>query len=900
MQTLPIDVVLPELRTKLQSASCVVLRAPTGSGKTTRIPPMLLGAGMGPVWVLEPRRLAARAAARRMAEEMNVRLGGRVGFQVRFDRKWGRDTKLGVMTSGILLRRLQRDPFLEGVGTVVFDEFHERSLDSDLCLALVRRVQQEVRPDLRIVVLSATLDPGPISAWLGGCPVIEAEGRSFPVEVEYLPGHPHEELEEHVRRGLVQARERVAAGDLLVFLPGVGEIKRCARHLESWARKHDHELLELHGELAAEQQDLALRAGRKPRVVLATNVAETSVTLPQVRAVIDTGTARQLRFDAAVGLDRLDLGPISMASVHQRCGRAGRVADGWNIRLWSRMEEGRRHEHDVPEVQRADLAGALLQLVAWGESDPSDFPWFEAPSAEAVERSMLLLRRLGAIAESGLTEVGRDLVRLPLHPRLALLVHEGVRLGIGERACLAAALLAERDPFRAAARAGGGPTSDSDLLDRVRALEDFERGGRSGGGMEPARGAAHSVLRAARQLSRVARDLNVVEDDLAQEGEGKVSRAAARDMEQPSGFGDWDDALLRAVFLAYPDRLAVRRGSFSKDKPAEKSSDAAPGPKSRRHRSTGPAADERAQMIGGRGVRMAPSCAVREAAMFVCLDVDAGRRSGRAREDARVRLASVVEMDWIEEAVAAGRGGLSLREEISSVFDEKRERVVGRWRWMIEDIALAEKEVPIADDVQAANVLAEHARSRLDRALDLEGSEVAAFIERVGCLAEWRPELELPTFDAAQLEELLPQLAQGCRSFADLRKAPLLAHLRARLTHDQGRALDRDAPERIAVPSGSKIRLTYERGRPPVLAARIQELFGLAESPTVAKGRVRVLMHLLAPNRRPQQVTDDLASFWNGTYADVRKELRRRYPRHAWPEDPWNAQAEKRPQRKRK
>ena len=858
---LPIDAVLPELRAKLRAAACVVLRAPTGSGKTTRIPPDLLAAGLGPVWVLEPRRFAARAAARRIAEELGVRLGGRVGYQVRFDRQWSRETELGVMTSGILLRRLQSDPFLEGVGTLVFDEFHERTLEADLCLALARRVQLDVRPDLKLVVLSATLDPGPIAAWLGDAPIVEAKGRSFPVESAWLPANSGEELEAHVQRGVEAAREREPVGDILVFLPGVGEIRRCQRRLEGWAKRHGHELLELHGELPPERQDVALRAGSRPRVVLSTNVAETSVTLPAVRAVVDSGTARQVRFDAGVGLDRLELAPISLASAQQRAGRAGRVAPGFDLRLWSRLEEGRRREHDEPEVRRVDLAGALLQLFAWGESDPRHFPWFEAPGEESIERSLSLLQRLGALKQGALTELGRQLAHFPLHPRLARLILEGRRLGVGERACLAAALLAERDPFRAATRDAEPPTSDSDLLDRVRALEHFERDGRAGGPLEPARGAAHGVLRAARQLARTGRESGSASE-----------RAASRASLHP------DDALLRAVFAAYPDRLAVRRAASAKE----------------------PAAEARALMLGGRGLRFAPSCAVREARTFVCIDIDAGRRVGRAREDGRVRLASVVEPDWIEQAWSSGLGGLRMREETSVEFDAERERVVGRWRRMIEDLALEEKEVPIADEALAAEVLAEHARTRLERALALDEPELVAFQERLACLAEWRPELELPTFEREQLAELLPELAYGCRSFADLRRAPLLAALRGRLTHEQARTLEREAPERLDVPSGSKIRLVYQRGRPPVLAARIQECFGMAATPTVASGRVRVLMHLLAPNGRPQQVTDDLESFWNGTYELVRKELRRRYPRHSWPEDPWTAPAVSRPRRRRR
>lgn len=835
-EPLPVDEVLPALLEGLAAHPAAILRGATGSGKTTRVPPALLDAGEGQVVVLEPRRIAARAAAARMAEERGVALGGEVGYRVRFDSRAGRDTRLWTCTEGILLRRLQEDPFLEGIGALVFDEFHERSLDGDLALALARRIQEEVRPDLRLVVLSATLEAGPLAHWLGGAPVLDAEGRTYPVEVVHLPAHGRERLEDHVERGLREALEHGGAGgDVLVFLPGVGEIRRCEERLAGLARARGRELAALYGELDPRRQDELLRPARgAPRIVLATNVAETSLTLPGVTAVVDSGLVRRLRYDPALGLDRLELGRIARASAEQRAGRAGRTAPGVCVRLWSPIEERQMVPAIEPEVRRLDLAGPYLQLAAFGERDPAAFPWFEAPRPESLERARELLERLGALDRGRVTEEGRALARLPLSPRLARLVLEGARHGVLAEAALVAALLADRDPFR-----GGRDEppaerdADSDLVERVHAVERLEAGAASAAPLPtPGRGALRALLRVRDQTVRLVE---------------RVLEPGQRDLPR-------DDALRLALLRAFPDRLARRR---------------APG-------------SDRAVMVGGKGVQLAPTSAVRGAELLVVLDLDAGRGG-----DARARLASAVEREWLDPA--------RQEEAVEAWYDPGRERVLGRRVVRHDGLVLEEREHPAPDD---GLLLAEVARADLTRALPADDRDLHAWIERVRCLADWRPELGLPVPDEALLGEIAAELAPGRRSLAELRSAPWLEHLRARLDHAQQVALEREAPERLPVPSGSHLRLAYERGRPPVLAARIQELFGLAETPRIAGGRVPVLLHLLAPSGRPQQVTDDLASFWNTTYAVVRKELRARYPRHAWPEDPWNAQAERRPRRR--
>ena len=581
--------------------------------------------------------------------------------------------------------------------------------------------------------------------------------------------------------------------------------------------------------------------------MLATNVAETSLTIDGVTAVVDSGQVRRLRFDPATGLDRLELGRVSRASADQRAGRAGRQAPGICLRLWPAYEQATLPERETPEIARVDLAGPALQLLAWGETDLAAFGWFETPAPESLEAATRLLRQLGAVDDQGVTALGSTMARLPVHPRLARLLITGHRAGRTREAALLAALLAERDPFlRSPSSArGAGPrrASRSDLLDRLDALESFERGDDFDGDRLNT-GAARFVLRARDQLAEMAKR------ELGASGRG----------------GDDKDApLLRALLAAYPDRVARRREPRS----------------------------PRGVMVGGRGVRLAAESAVLEAELFLCVELDAGR--GVLGGEALVRKASAVEPEWLPAE--------RLRTTIDLEFDESRERVAAWKRTRYDDLRfdliIAEAEVPAPAGTETENLLVQAAADRLDRALSLDDPAVAGFLARVRSLADWCPELGLPRFTDGELRDLLPALAAGRKSFAELRRAPLLEVLHGALSHAQLAAVHREAPERLEVPSGSHVKLLYEPGKPPVLAARIQELFGLAETPRVAAGRVPVLLHLLAPNGRPQQVTADLRSFWETTYPQVRKELQGRYPRHAWPADPWHARPERRPARRR-
>jgi ATP-dependent helicase HrpB len=835
---LPIEDVLPEVASGLRGHGAVVLVAPTGAGKTTRVPPALLDAGLAggkTVVVLEPRRLAARAAARRIAFERGVELGGEVGYQVRFDRRASAATRLLVVTEGVLVRMLQDDPFLEQVGAVVFDEIHERSLDTDLALAMARRVQRDARPELKLVAMSATLAPAALARFLGDAPVVASEGRLFEVETRFVEREDDEWLEKRVVRGVAEVLD-ATDGDVLVFLPGVGEIRRAGEALGELARKRGLDLRELFGDLPPERQDAALSRGPRRRVVLATNVAQTSVTVEGVTGVVDSGLARVLRYDAGVGLDRLEVDWISRASADQRRGRAGRTAPGVCLRLWTEARQRSLAPEDEPEIARVDLAGAVLELAAWGERDAAQFGWYEAPPAAALERARELLEALGALERGAITRLGRDMARLPAPPRIARLLLAGAAEGHGARVALAAALLAERDPFRRGGARRHVP-AHSDVFERVLALEAFEARGHvhsDAGELAPA--AAQGVLRARDQLARL------VERRGGERGEG------------------FERALERAVLRAWPDRLALRRG----------------------------AGERRAVLVSGRGVRLAEESAVVDPDWFVCVDTDAGKRGERA--EALVRVASGVRAEDLPSE--------RLRTADELEFDARRERVVAMRRTRLDALLVREVEVGVEAGPEAERVLAEAAARDPQRALALDDENVAGFLARVRSLALWRPELELPRFDEGDLARVLAPLCAGRTDFAALRHAAKCGALRDVLAWEQAAALERDAPERIEVPSGSSVRLAYEPGRAPVLAVRLQELFGLRETPRVAGGRVRVLLHLLGPNFRPQQVTDDLASFWANTYPLVRAELRRRYPRHAWPEDPLAAEPVRGPKRR--
>ena len=804
---LPIDALLPRAVASLREHPCLVLRASTGAGKTTRLPSALLDSMQGRVLLVEPRRLAARAAARRIAFERGTRPGGEVGHHVRFDRQATDATRLVAMTPGIALNLLREDPALEGISCVILDEFHERGVETDLIAGLLKVVRDALRPDLRVVVMSATLDAERMSTYLGGCPSLDSPGRLHPVAISHELVPPGPEWAGGVARALGRVMDSTD-GDILVFLPGWREIRQVADRLP---RRNGIVVMPLHGDLSPEEQDEVLRPRPDTRrVILSTNVAESSVTVPGVRAVVDSGLARQLAHDPATGLDRLVTRPVCRASLAQRAGRAGREAPGTCLRLFSEYDDSRRPEHDLAEILRVDPSPALLQLAAMGELDR--FDWLDAPPQAARARALATLETLGAIQGGRLTRLGEEIARLPLPPRVATLLVKGARLGIPKLAARAAAFLAEGDPQRPSRPEH---SVDCDLLHRLDELFPDKASPRD------------------QRLARVASDL---------ERQVSVGPRAA----------DPRRAFAGALLAAFPDRLARRREGDS----------------------------SRGMMAGGRPVKLGPQSALTESDLFVCLDVD--DQPG----EAVVRMASGICRDDLDPE--------QLNVETTVEFDERTERVAGRRRTLFAGLVIDEREVTAQLDDTTASILASAARDRLDSILPGEGTPAFHLLARWRWLAATVPGI-VPLIDDAFWTDFLARLCQGERSLASVRDKDWHAPLLESLDYKQRRDLDELAPARMTLPSGGTASLVYEPGRPPVLAARIQELFGWKETPRVAGGRVRVLLHLLAPNFRPQQVTDDLESFWNTTYQVVRKELRGRYPRHPWPEDPWTAQAVRKP-----
>lgn len=810
---LPIQPHLATIVQAVRERGAAVVVAPPGSGKTTGVPPALIDGGVtGRVLVTQPRRVAARLVASHMARLRGSPLGAEVGFATRFERKSGPSTRIELVTEGILLRRLQADPFLTGVGCVILDEFHERTVDVDLALALLAEVRREVRPGLGVVVMSATLDPAPVAAFLDGV-VVEAPGRSYPVEIQHVRRGSDRPVGQQVASAVRRVLDEEARGHVLAFLPGVREIEEARRDLMASGVPN---VLPLHGRLSGREQDRVFSGDQARKVVLATNIAETSVTLDGVAAVVDSGLARAPAWDPAAGATRLELREISRASAEQRAGRAGRTGPGRCLRLWTEAEHRGRRPRDPPALHRSDLAGVLLQILAWS-GDPEGVAWFKPPPPSEVERATALLAALGATEGGGLTAIGRALATLPLPPRLGRMLIEGTRHGIAATAATAAALIAERDPWPRTPP-GEADFLRDDLGGRLAAFAAWEAGQGSGD-----RRALAEVQRVRDQLLRLCARLPSLDPPVAA-----------------------TPALPASLLAAFPDRVAQRRGDR-----------------------------ERLLTAGGSGARLARDSKV-DAPLLLALVLQGGRRG----QEPLVRMATPLQEDWLPvERVAA------------AVWDPEKQAVVARTEDRVGALVLRSRtggKLPPA----AAALLCEQALLDPERALQ-PSAEAAGLLDRWRFVAaQGRGELpEPPTW-----AELLPGLCLGRRSFAELRSADLKEALLATLPWPQRQQLLALAPASLTVPSGRSVRLDYS-GPAPVLAARIQQLFGWAETPRVCG--VPVTVHLLAPNGRPQQVTADLASFWATGYPEVRKELRGRYPKHPWPEDPTTAPATDRARRRR-
>jgi ATP-dependent helicase HrpB len=818
----PISPLLPAIADSLAAHPRLVLEAPPGAGKTTQVPLALLDAPWlqgGRIVMLEPRRVAARSAAQFMARQLGEPVGETVGYRIRFENRISARTRIEVVTEGILTRMLQDDPLLDGVGALLFDEFHERHLSADLGLALALDVQAGLREDLRIVVMSATLDGERLAAFLDA-PRLSSQGRGFPVEIAHFPPRREEALEAQARRAVEHA---LAAhpGDVLVFLPGQREIARVQAALDA-VRAAGTDVLPLHGELPVEQQSRVLQPdpdGRR-RVVLATNVAESSVTLPGVRVVVDAGLAREPRYDPNSGFSRLDAVPISQASADQRAGRAGRVASGWALRLWpqsQRLEPQRR-----PEMAQVELAALALELAAWG-SDALRF--VDPPPAGALAAARELLQRLGALEGNTITGTGRRMLALGTHPRLAAMLIAAA--GPREQALAAdlAALLEARDPLRQ-----GGDA----LAARWRALAAM-RGGRVP--HDASRGALAAIDAASRQWRRRLRCDATPPDDV-----------------EAHALGD-------LLAHAFPDRIAARH----------------------------PSDPLRYQLANGRSARLHDSSDLRGEPWLVISE-----QRFEARDALLLRAAPV------DEA--------RLRTDFPQRFHQRdvvrwngeRRALEARRESGFDRIVLDSRPAGRVDPAQAARALTDAVRELGLDALPWTGA-LRQWRHRVQGLRQWMPELGLPDLsDAALLDTLdtwlLPAFAGKTRLDA-LGEPELGEALKSGIDWNLRQQIDRHAPVRISVPSGMDRAIDYAMDddgstpRPPVLAVKLQELFGLADTPRIADGRVPLLLHLLSPGGKPLQVTGDLRNFWENTYAEVRKEMKGRYPRHPWPDDPWSATA---------
>ena len=835
---LPMDAHVPALIASLRSVNNVVLVATPGAGKTTRVPPGLLAAGLVPAGqtmvMLQPRRVAARAVAQRIAQEQGWRLGEEVGYQVRFENCTSARTRIRIVTEGILTRQLLADPYLERVGVVVLDEFHERSIHSDLALALVRELQQTVRPELKIVVMSATLEATGVAAYLGDCPIIEVPGRIFPIAMHYEPLGDRE-LPRGAALAAANYLRRSAEGDVLVFLPGAEEIRRTQQTLGSMPGV---QVVPLHGSLSAEEQYAALEsasAGER-KVILATNIAETSLTIPGVRCVVDSGLVRQARFDAQRGLDRLELVPASRASLTQRAGRAGRTAPGECVRLWEQRLETTRLEFTTPEVLRVDLTPTVLGLHAWGCGDSREFAWFTRPPEVTLAAAEQLLEMLGALRPTTdtrreLTPRGKQLLELPLHPRLARLLWAGVESGVGSEAALLAAVLSEKDFMTRPPHLPAKHRGPSDVLWRMDVLNQVQRSGFAGYWRDQ-----DVDVQTAR---RVWQTYTQLQQMLPRTRSGRNTSGE-----------DSETILLKLPLVAWPDRLVCRRAHQP----------------------------DTGVMVGGAGVRQAAGSGVIDGALYLALEA---RHDSRARAgEALVTIASSVEAAWLETELP---GQIYTRQRM--YWDEVRQRVQAVTETCLADLVLRSVASQQYDEEACAEILAQQLRPQVRRWLEADRAAMSV-LERVAFLHQQDPQT-WPAWDEAALADLARPMLTGRRSVAEVQSLPWVQLLRGALG-GLDRELNRLAPETIGVPSGSQIRVDYSDPARPVLAVRIQELFGLLDTPRVA-GKVPVLLHLLAPNYRPVQMTQDLRSFWANAYFEVRKGLRIRYPKHSWPEDPLSA-----------
>ena len=834
---LPIDAIRADVLNAVQSPGfCVLLSAPTGSGKSTRIPRMLLDAGVGErgtIIVVQPRRLAARLLAGYVARQFPCKLGAEVGYTVRFDSRCSADTRILFVTDGILERRLTDDPQLKGVSAIIFDEVHERRLSGDLCLARALELQHSTRNDLGVFVMSATLELDKLQAYLPQATILRAEGRMYPVEIVYRPPIPVRD-----NRGYVNAPpvwEQCAAavrqltesteGDILVFLPGVYEIRRTVEILENVNRMRGREVYALHGQLTPEDQALAVDKGNTPRVIVSTNIAETSLTIEGVRAVVDSGTAREARWDPVRGLSTLHVVPISRAQADQRAGRAGRLGPGKCVRLWSEADHRRRAAFPAPEVHRADISAAFLHLLAWGavgQEGLKRFAWPDSPTEAQFTQAWQLLVNLGAVSAKGeLTSIGREMMRYPLPPVTARMLVAGQENRCeAEMAAIAALLQSESIAM------------NSGLHDSLRHegdFTDFQAEWRALERAEQLRGDT-AACTALGIMARAAREIRAAYHQLA-------GHRATPD------FAGNRQGIVRALLAAYPDNVAARNST----------------------------ATHTARLTQRRSGKLTQGVALLPHAELV-VAAEIAEIGGKSVETRISRCTLIHSADLVTH------------EDDIAVFDTTRKRVLNYHRILYRDLVLSEKETGDAHPDAAAPLLADQV---VRGNLRLEGwdGHVLQWINRLTCLRNAMPELEIPDFGEEDRLVAITMLCEGAVCYKDIAARPVLPVLQEWLSPWQKECLNRYAPKAVKLSNGREVKLLYREDGTPTFGLKCQLLFGVAETPSIADGRVKCLVEILAPNQRPYQITSDLPSFWRNGYPQMKKDLAGRYPKHHWPNE---------------
>jgi ATP-dependent helicase HrpB len=847
-ERLPIYEIESEIIFTLGRTRRMVLQAPTGSGKSTQLPQMLLKHGLlgnAQVVILQPRRLAARLLASRVASELGVELGGEVGYQIRFENATSDRTRIKFETEGILLRQLIDDPTFSGIQAVIFDEFHERHLYGDITLARALDIQEQSRPDLLLIVMSATLEVRVLEKYLSPCAVLSSEGRTFPVTVDYLPhrsGSNAPPIWDLAADAFSEYARRDNAGDALIFMPGAYEINRTIEAVRHKSESKGYLLLPLHGELPPRDQDQAVARHDQPKVVVATNVAETSITIDGIRLVIDSGLARIPRYDPHRGINTLLVERISRSSAEQRAGRAGRTAPGRCVRLWSKSEHAERPSHELPEIQRLDLSEVILTLKAAGVENLRKFRWLEAPSDKALDHAEELLQDLGALVINGssrITDLGRRMLAFPVHPRYARMLLAAQQYGCVYQACLIAALTQGRDllvrnPGKDVIALrnelfGAEDSSDFWILFRAwdYALRNQFR-------IDPLRKVGIHSLTARQvgplheQFLRIARDEGLKAEPV---GVTEINN---------------EEALRKCILIGFSDRVArMDEGSL------------------------------RCELVHGRRGTLARESVARARHLLVAAEVqEIGGRPGEV--STILSLATAIEAEWLAELFPS-----DVRSEIRTTFDLTRRKVQAAQVALFRDLVLESKpiEPPPAD--AAARLLAEEiGAGRLQ--LPNWHHSIEQWILRLNLLSEWCPEFQLPPIRNDDRQHIIEQLCLGASSFKEVKDRDVRQAVKSWLPVAQRELVDKYVPERVTLSNGRTPKVTYEASGPPYISMRIQELFNVTETPRIAMGRVPLSIHILAPSMRPVQVTQDLANFWREHYPRIKSELQRKYPKHEW------------------